>query len=158
MPRRIRIVILIVCRLAFFIVTKVLLFLLSLPFIRYVSLILAKFARIPLALKQLKAILQTVIFLSFTPLFIRKRDEAPQMKSATTEPKISIGERIRTWRQRYSVEARNLTARLEVVQPRKSRKRIEHVEFEAPSQEINKIVCEPLEALEPVYHLISEMV
>lgn len=158
MPRRIRIFILIIRRLAVFIVTKVLLFLLSLPIIPYVSLILAKFTGVPLALKQLKVILRPLIFLSFIPLFIRKRDRAPQMKPVTAEPKISIGERIRTWRQRYSVEARRLTARPEVVPPGKSRKKIEHVECEAPSQEINKIVCESLEALEPVYHLISEMV
>jgi hypothetical protein len=158
MPRCFRIFILIIRRLAIFITTKVLLFLLPLPFFPNVSIILAKFVGIlTLALKQFKVSLPTPNFLSFIPLFMRKSDPAPQMKSVSTEPTISIGEKIRIWRQRYLVEARGTTASAEVVPSRKSRKNIEHIEFETSAKGINKTVGESTEALQQVYHLISEM-
>src|SRR5208282_3241115 len=107
-----------------------------------------------LALNQLKVNLS---FLSFISLFMGKSDPPSQMKSVTTEPTISIGEKIRTWSQRHLIETRGRTARMEVAAPRKSRKNIEHVEFEAPTQGINKIVGESVEALQQVYRSISKM-
>ena len=158
MPRRIRIFILILVRFAFVIANKVLLFLLPLPFFPNVSVALAKFVGIPpLTLNQLKFNLPIPNLLSFIPSFMRKSDKTPQMKPVITEPTISIGEKIRTWRQRHLIEARGITARMEVVPQVKSRKKIENVEFEAPIQGINKIVCESIEALQQVSTSTSEM-
>ena len=158
MPRCIRIFILIIRRLAFFIATKVLLFLLPLPFFPNVSIVLAKFFGIPpLALKQPKVNLPAPSFRSFINLFIRKRERPPQMKSVPTEPTTFIGEKIRTWRKRYLTEARGMTTRQEVAPQSKSSEKIGHVESEAPSQDISKIVYASMETLEQVYHSIYDM-
>ena len=88
---------------------------------------------------------------------MRKGDKTPQMKPVTTEHTISIGDKIRTWRQRHLIETRGMTARMEVVPPAKPKKRVENVEFETPIQGINKILGESMETFQQVSGLISEI-
>lgn len=91
---------------------------------------------------------------------LRKHDKVSPVKPIPTDPTISLGEKIRTWRQRQIVNDRVPSARIEISADsrRAPRKTIDQVDFETPIQRMDRVVSASVGNLQQVRFLIVEMV
>ena len=146
-------------RFAFFVAANVLFHLLPLPLFPNVSVLLAKSVGIdPLVLNPVNLQLPRFNLSFLLSPFMFKQNEDKPIKKSTAEATISLGEKIRTWRQRNLIEAKGVTPPIDVVPPSKnSRKPIEQVEFEAPIQALTRTVSDSMEALHQVRPSMAEM-
>jgi hypothetical protein len=158
MPRCTSIVIFIIRRIFFFLAKRFLLFVLPLPFFPNVTAVLAKLFGInPLELKQVNIPtpkLKSFIPTSLIPKFMMaKHDQVSQMKPIPTDPTISLGEKIRTWRQRQIVNERIMApARIGIPTDsrRAPRKKIDQVDFESSVEGMDKIITDSMGTIQQV--------
>src|SRR5271170_7761306 len=164
MPRIARFI-LITRRIIQFIARQILLFILPIPFFPSISALLAKSVGIdPLSLKSfnLPKPLQSIQTITtnltrFVPKFIMPK-QTQTRAAIPAETSISIGEKIRTWRQRHlgdkAMDEKGKEVQIEeewqIPKPKSVRKKVDEVEFENPIHEMQRVLEEGVTAIQKV--------